>query len=264
MHPTIVATFFERSVTAVAMCSTGIALIMTLGPFSYAMMALVLSRLPAEALEWLAARLPPAARRRVLRAEARAIHALAPRVRRGSLKAPKQPLPWARLREGSVAVLLVALSTELSHANPWFRVKLPEPDWLRALLFYPRFTQRWLMFAPEAPLDDGITLVDAVNERGEHIDPFTGAAPDFTLLEKGPLPHPIEVCDYLFQIHFDFNETYRRELQRYLEHWGEHGAAGERLVSYEAWWLSRTTPKPGSFEGSPIERTLIAHGRFRR
>jgi hypothetical protein len=139
---------------------------------------------------------------------------------------------------------------------------LPQPEWLRTLLYYPRFTQRWLMFAPEAPTDDGITLIDGITEQGAHIDPFTGNPPDFTLLDKGPLPHPIEVCDYLFQIHFDFNEAYRRELQRYLEHW--RAPDGQRLVSFEAWWLARDTPKPGSLEGGPIERTLLARAHFRR
>jgi hypothetical protein len=245
---------------------TGIALTLTLGPFSYAMMALVLSRLPPEALVWLGARLPARFRFRLARARMRAVLELHERVRRGPLpKAPKRPLPWAKIREGSVVVLLVALSTEVTHANPYFRLKLPQPDWLHAMLFYPRLTQRWLMFAPDAPTDDGITVVDAVTEKGSHIDPFTGSAPDFELLEKGPLPHPIEVGDYLYQIHFDFNQTYRRELERYLLHWHEHDGRGpeDRIVSFEAWWLSRETPKPGSLEGGPIERTLLSRVHFR-
>jgi hypothetical protein len=240
----------------------GIALMMTLGPFSYAMMALVLSRLPAEALLWPAERLPRHWRGRLARLRAHAVLELAPRLARGSRKPAKRPLPWRRLREGTVVVLLVALSTELSHANPYFKHKLPQPDWLRTIIFYPRFTQHWLMFAPEAPTDDGITLIDGVTEQGTHIDPFTGTAPDFSLLDAGPLPQPIEVCDYLFQIHFDFNASYRRELQRYLEHW--RGPGGERLVSFEAWWLGRDTPPPGSLAGGPIERTLLASGHFRR
>jgi hypothetical protein len=245
----------------------GIALTMTLGPFSYAMMALVLSRFPPEALVWLRNGLPAALRWRLARQRARAVAAIAPRVRRElTSKAARRPLPWHRVRETTVVVLLVALSTELTNANPYFKLKLPEPEWLRTLIFYPRFTQRWLMFAPDAPTDDGITVIDAVTEKGVHIDPFTGEAPDFTLLDKGPMPHPIEVGDYLFQIHFDFNQGYRHELQRYLEHWHEYGGRGpdDRLVSYEAWWLSRDTPKPGSVEGGPIERTLLAQARFQR
>jgi hypothetical protein len=243
---------------------TGIALTMTLGPFSYAMMALVLTRLPEQALVWVGERFPRSVRLSVARLRARSVAAISARVRRGSTKAAKRPLPWERAREVAVVVLLLALSTELTRANPYFRAKLPQPEWLHRLIFYPRFTQRWLMFAPEAPTDDGITLIDAVTQGGRHVDPFTGQAPDFTLLEKGPMPHPIEVGDYLFQIHFDFNQTYRHELQRYLEHWHEHGGRSpeDRIVSFEAWWLTRDTPKPGSLEGGPITRELLARANF--
>jgi hypothetical protein len=96
----------------------GIALMMTLGPFSYAMMALVLSRLPEEALVWPAERLPRRLRFRLARLRSRAVLELAPRVARGLPKPAKQPLPWERLREGTVVLLLLALATELSHANP--------------------------------------------------------------------------------------------------------------------------------------------------
>jgi hypothetical protein len=240
---------------------------MTLGPFSYAMIALMVSRLPEEALVWVGDRFPLGFRRGVMRLHARAVLALAPRVSScPPTTAPKRPLPWHKASDAAVVALVLALSTELTHANPYFSLKLPQPEWLRALIFYPRLTQRWLMFAPNAPTDDGITIVDAVKGNGQHIDPFTGEAPDFDLLDKGPMPHHIEVGDYLFQIHFDFNDTYRRELNRYLEHWHESGGRtpADRLLSYEAWWLSRDTPKPGSLASGPIERVMFAHGRFRR
>ena len=127
---------------------TGIALTMTLGPFSYAMMALVLTRLPAEALVWVGERFPRSFRLHVARLHARTVAALALRVRRGSTKPAKRPLAWERVREAAVVLLLLALSTELTRTNPYFRLKLPQPQWLHTLIFYPRFTQRWLMFAP--------------------------------------------------------------------------------------------------------------------
>jgi len=244
----------------------GIAATMTLGPFSYAMIALVLSRVPEEAFVDGARRLPLALRRRVNRWRALAVARLAPRVRHGSpLRPAQRPYPWAKLREASVVLLMLALTTELGRTNPGFPLKLPQPGWLHDLIFYPRFTQRWLMFAPEAPKDDGMTVVDAVTVDGRHLDPFTGAPPDFDVLEKGPVPHPIEVSDYLFQIHFDFNETYRRELTRYVEHWHERNGNGpnDRFVSYEAWWLGRDSPPPGSVTPGPAERELIVSARFK-
>jgi hypothetical protein len=246
---------------------TSIALIMTIGPFSYAMMALVLSMVPAGALVWLARRLPVGIRRRATRLHATAIAELGPRLERSPLPRPaRRPLPWAKLREASVVVLMLALATELTRANPGVKLKLPQPDWLHAAIYYPRMTQRWLMFAPEAPREDGMTVVDAVTVKGVHVDPFTGEAPDYDVLRKGQVPHSMEVADYLFQIHFDFNKAYHRELNRYLERWHERGGRGpdDELVSYEAWWLSRESPKPGSVEGGPVERTLFTQGRFRR
>jgi len=38
----------------------------------------------------------------------------------------------------------------------------------------------------------------------------------------------------------------------------------DKLVSFQAFWLERTSPKPGSVEGGPVERTLFTEGRFRR
>lgn len=243
----------------------GIAATMTLGPFSYAMIALVLTRVPEEALVAGARHLPLAARRRVNRWRALAIARLAPRVRRGPpLRPAKRPFPWEKLREAGVVLLMLVLTTELGRTNRGFPLKLPQPNWLHDLIFYPRFTQRWLMFAPEAPHDDGTTVVDAVTVDGRHLDPFTGAPPDFDVLEKGPVPHPIEISDYLFQLHFDFNETYRRELTRYIEHWHERNGQGanDRFASYEAWWLGRDSPPPGSVTPGPVERELIVSARF--
>jgi hypothetical protein len=246
---------------------TGIALLMTLGPFSYAMMALVVSVVPAGALVWLGERVPATQRRRLARLHATAIARLAPHLERASLPRPaKAPWPWEKLREGSVVVLMLALATELTRANPAIKLKLPQPEWLHAAIYYPRLTQRWLMFAPEAPLEDGMTVIDAVTVKGVHVDPFTGEAPDFDVLDKGPVPHAMEVADYLFQVHFDFNKAYHRELGRYLERWHERDGRGpdDKLVSFQAFWLERDSPKPGSLEGGPVSRTLFTEGRFRR
>jgi hypothetical protein len=243
----------------------GIAAVMSLGPFSYAMLALVLSQLPEEALLAVLARLPLGLRRRVNRWRAAAVLFIAPRVPRGRPpKLPERPLPWTKLREASVLVLMLALSTELARDNPAFLLPLPQPEWLRTLLFYPRLTQRWLMFAPDAPKRDGITVVDAVTADGRHLDPFTGEPPDFEALDKGPLPYPIEVSEYLFQLHFPDNGPFWRELGRYVEHWHERhgGRPNDRLVSFQAYWVSRQSPPLGSTTPGPTQRDLFTSARF--
>ena len=243
----------------------GIAAVMALGPFSYAMMALVLARVPAEALVAAGKKLPLALRRRMNRWRARAVALVAPRIARGRpLKPAARPLPWSKLREACVLAVMAAVVTELGADNPAFLLRVPQPDWLRALIFYPRLTQRWAMFGPDAPMRDGIAVIDAVTADGRHLDPFTGAPPDFDALDKGPLPHPIEVSEYLFQLHFEDAARYRRELARFIAEWHEHHGSGpnDRLVSYQAYWVSRKSPPPGSTTPGPTERKLFDGTRF--
>lgn len=243
----------------------GIAAVMSLGPFSYAMIALVLTQLPEEALLRAARRLPLATRRRGNRWRALAIARIAPHLSRGRpRRPPERPFPWGQLREVTVIALLLALSTEVSRENPAFRVRLPQPKWLHALIFYPRVRQSWLMFAPDAPEDDGMAVIDAVTADGRHLDPFTGAPPDFQVLEQVPLPHPLEVSEYLFQLHFPENEPYRRELARYIEHWHErHGVSpDDRFVGFEAYWVSRRSPPPGSTTPGPTTRERFTSALF--
>jgi hypothetical protein len=266
----------------------GIAATMSLGPFSYAMMALAFARVPAEALVSAGRRLPLALLRRLNRLRARAILAVAPYVARGRPPKPAaRPLPWSKLREAAVLALMAAAVTELGADNPAFLLRtvlalmaaavtelgadnpafllrIPQPDWLRALILYPRLTQRWTMFAPDAPTRDGIAVIDAVTADGRHLDPFTGAPPDFDALDAGRLPHPLEVSEYLFQLHFEDRAVYRRELARFMAEWHEHHGSGprDRLVSYQAYWVSRKSPPPGSTTPGPTERKLFDGTRF--
>jgi hypothetical protein len=246
----------------------GIALVMTLGPFSYAMMALVLARFPGEVLTTLLARMPARFGRRLRRARANALRVLALYVRRRSpARPPRRPLPWGRLREAAVGCVMVAASVELCNANPAIRLKIPQPDWLQSAILYPRLTQRWSMFAPDAPVDDGHGVIDATTADGRHIDPWTGSAPDFEALEKGPIQGTIEAVDYLFALHFADNERYRSEFTRYLTNeWHKQPGRTEddRIVAFSYYWLTRDSPKRGSTTPGPVKRELVMEHRDRR
>src|SRR5262245_50455924 len=119
------------------------------------------------------------------------------------------------------------------------------------------------MFSPDAPLDDGTLVVDAVTVGGRHIDPFTGAPPDFELTLHGPVPHSAMLSDYLCSIHFPHNERYRSELQNYLRRWQviEGRPASDRIVSYEIWWVSHTSPPLGSVTPGAPKKELVLRGR---
>ncbi len=245
----------------------GIALLMTLGPFSYAMMTLVLSRVPGDALDWVAKRRPRHLARGLVRRRAAWTAWLARRVPHAPAPRPAAvPLPWGKLREGTVAFLMVAAGVELSQVNPGVRLKLPQPDWLRMVVMYPRLTQRWSMFAPHAPTDDGFGVVDAVTADGRHVNPFTGEAPDFEAMNRGPIKEKIETADYLFSVHFPPNERYRRELARYIDRYHEREGLGpkDRIVSYDVYWVSHDSPPPGSVTPGPLRREPFLRSRHGR
>jgi hypothetical protein len=242
----------------------GSALLMTLGPFSYAMLTLVGLRLPWPVLAWLGRRLPLTLRRRLGRWRARLVRALrASRSQLARRRRPREPLlGWRPLREGLVGLLLVAAVADVGKANPAFPLHLARPRWLRSVSGYPRFFQHWSMFAPDAPTDDGAGVVDATTKSGRHVDPFTGSKPNFEVLERGPLAHGSILADYLFQLRSDANRAYRQELTRYLRQWHEQGdrTPDDGIVRFEFWWLTRKSPPPGSSEPGPTRRELVFRG----
>jgi hypothetical protein len=239
----------------------GIALLMTLGPFSYAMLALVGLRLPWPVFVVLGRRAPVRVRRQLGRARARLVRRLGTAtLELARQRRPREPLiGWRPLREGLVALMMFAALADMGANNRGLPLHLPRPRWLRSIIGYPRFLERWNMFAPDAPTDDGAGVVDATTKSGRHIDPFTGTEPNFQVLEHGPLAHGSIPADYLFQLHFEGNRAYRQELTRYLRQWHEQDGRGEndRIVRFEFWWLTRPSPPPGSVESGPTRRELV-------
>jgi hypothetical protein len=242
----------------------GTALLMTLGPFSYAMLALVLLRLPWPAFQALRRGLPLGLRWRWARRRARLVRALR-QARPGWTRLRRRPplvRRWRLFREGAVLLLAYAAIADMGAGNRGFPLRLARPRWARAVVGYPRFVQRWNIFSPDAPSDDGAGVIDATTRSGRHVDPFTGEAPDFQLLEQGPLAHGSIPAHYLFQLQLEANEAYRQELTRYLREWHEHDgrSKADQIVRFEFWWLSRPSPPPGQLESAPTHRQLIFRG----
>lgn len=242
----------------------GIAATLSLGPFSYAMLLLVFLRFPASALEAIYRRMPLAAR--LGRARARAVRWLSrlPAVRPKPPAFPRQRPPldrgWTRYpREALVVVLLYVAVIDMSAHNPALGLALPRPRWARSVIGHLRFTQRWSMFAPDAPVEDGAGVIDAVTQGGRHVDPLTGEPPSFDVLDSGPLPHGSIPADYLWVITRDGNRHYRQELTRCLREWHEREGRTpqDRIVRYEVWWLSQASPPPGSTEPGPTRRERV-------
>lgn len=249
---------------------TGIALVMTLGPFSYAMIALVSLMLPPEIVEWLGRRLPQRWRARLIHLRARAVAFLA---RCTPPRAPLLPNSEARhalarfahtLRESALILLILINALQASVDNRAIRriIALEQPASFKTFIGYLRMIQSWNMFAPEAPKRDGMVVVDAVTASGQHIDPFTGRAPDFGVGVFAPVPQSLQVTDYLFSIQLDDNERYRGQFRNYLLRWhAQRGRpASDRIVSYEVWWTDHRSPEPGSKQPADFQRKLVFRG----
>jgi hypothetical protein len=166
---------------------------------------------------------------------------------------------WAREAFGAVLILTILLQLSVDNGAVPESLRFPPPRPLASLIAYPRLLQGWRMFAPEAPKDDGILVVDAVTADGRHLDPFTNEAPEFAGASRGAVVQGAPLCDYLFAIQFGGNEPYRQELERFLNEWHTHEGHHEndRLVSYEVWWVGHQSPPLGSLETSDVARSLV-------
>ncbi len=242
----------------------GIALLMTLGPFSYAMIALNLLALPGPAMDLLERRSGPGLRRVTGWLEEKLSPTLLPGAVTLAAGAARPPRRWmAFARELSAGLLFFCMGAELFQDNGYFN-RLP--GWLRAgppaalsgVIGYPRLLQGWPMFA-FAPRDDGTLVVDATTRSGRHVDPLTGAPPDFEEPRHGPGFHTQYLCDYELRISSNRFGGYRDELMRYLRRWPELQGwpASEQFTRIEVYWLSWDSPPFGSTTPTNLQRRLV-------
>jgi hypothetical protein len=242
----------------------GIALTLTLGPFSYAMICLLWLTVPGEVLDIASALGRRSARLgfwRFLRVRARAVRGL-----RELGLAARAPLFAAafrgrlvKLREALLVWMLFVEGVSVLSSNravpKRLRVTTPGPL-VEGYKPYLRGIQSWSMFAPDAPKEDGTMVVDAVTVGGQHIDPFTGQPPNWQQIRDGLAPHSIALSDYFFSIHDDPQARYRHDLARYLREFPT-ATPSERLRSAEVWWVSYVPPERGSYEPGPIKKQRL-------
>jgi vitamin K-dependent gamma-carboxylase-like protein len=167
-------------------------------------------------------------------------------------------------REALAGALLLAVLMQMSIDNfsvpNALRVAPPKP--FAALVLYPRLLQGWRMFAPDAPKEDGIGVVDATTAGGRHIDPFTGAEPALEHALDGPVPHNVMVSDYLFAMQMEQNQRYHRDLRAYIEDWHQRTGRprGDRITQYKVYWVSQDSPPPGQTKPTNYKRRLLFEG----
>jgi hypothetical protein len=261
-------TKFTRSAAFVfaVMLHGGIALTLTLGPFSYAMICLVWVSVAGEALDDL--RRVSALRRlaaRAARYRARAVRALARAGAPWAARPWTPPEPWSQrgrwVREVVLGYMVLVEGASLLSSNR----AIPKPlqvhpnAFLRGYKPYLRARQAWAMFAPNAPTDDGTMVVDAVTRGGRHIDPLTGRAPDFDGIRHGLVPHSIALSDYLFAMRDPKHRRYRLDLARSFRNF-----PGDPIVSADFWWVSYVPPPRGSYEPGPLRKEKLWHATVAR
>jgi len=247
----------------------GIALCLTLGPFSYAMICLLWLAVPGAALDAGLRHLPTRGFWRLARYRARAVRALR-RLLPGRRRAAwSPPALWLRRAGGArevvlAGMLVVETASVLSSNRAVPRaLRVSPPLWLLAYKPYLRGNQGWSMFAPNAPTEDGTAVVDATTKDGRHIDPFTGRAPDPELVRRGLVPHHIAVSDYLLSMRDSHNARYRRGLARYLQKLYPEDSP-HAIKQVEVRWASYTPPARGSDEPSAIRQQVLWKSRVGR
>jgi predicted DCC family thiol-disulfide oxidoreductase YuxK len=153
-------------------------------------------------------------------------------------------------REMLAALMIAAVAVQLFHENrgaPAFLKPQKPPRLLLAIAEYPRCFQGWSMFAPIPPLEEGTLVVDAVTADGRHIDPTRSGGPvDFSMPD---IDHGLLVS----QFWYEFADRIRRDgnvrFRDYFRDWilASHrldDRPADRIVSFEASWVSRPTQPP--------------------
>jgi hypothetical protein len=163
----------------------------------------------------------------------------------------------ALLRELGVATMFVGAVSQAGNElwtikNRW---KVPQPEPVRLLSHKLRFLQGWFMFSPNPVMDDGTIVVDALTIDGRHIDPFTGNAPDFDILDAKSYGYTQIWCDYFNRMHLPQNTSYREAMKDYIYRYPERtGRPEDTIVSGEVYWIKDWNPKWNTVQSYGQER----------
>ena len=265
----------------------GIASLMSLGPFAYAMLTYSLLLLGADDWKVLEAKADGlrslVARRLALRpALGRSVARLMPywsyllargRARAVADDSVSTPAPvarartrwqWAALEARELAAIFLAglMFVELMLANnvPGLADRLKDrPGWMGDVLYYLRVYQTWSMFAPDVPRDDGMIVVDAELADGSHVDPLTGAPPNFQAPLGGPCRYDHDWSEYTYYFPWERHRAYREGFRDYIVNLTAAWPPERKVRSFEVFWVSADLPPPGEVGARNLRReSLIA------
>jgi hypothetical protein len=169
-------------------------------------------------------------------------------------------LTLSAMRESCVFVLLLASGFAAARDHGPARREIPLA--LRPIIEYPRLFQNWNLLTPDIPRQDGTLVIDGTTADGRHLDPLTGEAPDFEAPLRGPWSRGQLRNGYALKIFAESNRPYRDEFRRYLLNWQTLTGRPpqDRVVSFEAYWVSSDSPAPGqSVPSKPVKVLLFTN-----
>ncbi len=131
------------------------------------------------------------------------------------------------------------------------------PEWMTAIVVYPRLFQGWSMFAPSPPSDDGRVVVEGVTKSGKHLDPLTGVEPSFEVQPKDGYRMNQIWGDFHRRIGESRFEGYQDGVREMLKNYHQiTGKPENELVSFEVWFVNERIPPPGE-RRVPSERRRL-------
>jgi hypothetical protein len=166
--------------------------------------------------------------------------------------------------EALVLVLVVCCGSQVlieNRAVPKWLKPEKRPDWMTAVVVYPRLFQGWSMFAPSPPSDDGRVVIDGITKDGRKLDPLTGMAPSFEVQPKDGFRMNQIWGDFHRRIGEQRFEGYLEGVREMIKNY--HVITGKKedeLRSFEAWFVNEHIPPPGGKRSEPERRRLFSFG----
>lgn len=166
---------------------------------------------------------------------------------------------WA-VRALGPALVLAAVISQLLMEN--WSVPAPikpasRPEWMTDVVNYLQIPQGWSMFAPDVPKQDTRLVVDATLADGSHLDPLTGAPPDFDTLSHGPWFMDQHWCEVHARM-----PGWRHHWRNFRDYLYRRPAAlgwppEKKIVSLEVVRVIGDMPAPGSTTATNVRRERL-------
>lgn len=167
-------------------------------------------------------------------------------------------------REALVAVLVVCCGSQVlieNRAVPKWLKPTNRPEWMTAIVVYPRVFQGWSMFAPSPPADDGRMVVDGVTKDGRKLDPLTGQAPSFEVQPKEGFRMNQIWGDFHRRIGEQRFEGYLDGVKEMLKNYHQiTGRKQDELRSFDVWFVNEHIPLPWLPRKAAERRRVLSWG----